>query len=142
MQVRPDNYEKLRLWLRHMVAPAMPDIEAGSEIDPVQVLDGIAKKAPAKARVGLALAVGDIVEMTNDWSSDRVALVDRELREAELPTLSEVRVTFNKAVNHVLRRGAITSDAEYYLVRNAAEMPSEHQPTLLALTEAYEVYEA
>jgi hypothetical protein len=137
MLVRPDNYEKLRQWLKHMVAQAMPEW-AGSEIDPVQVLDGFAKKAPAKARVGLALAVGDIVEMTNDWSSDRVALVDRELREAGLPDLSEVRVTFSKAVSRVLRRGSIRSEAEYYLVRNAAEIPSELQSTLLALTEAYE----
>lgn len=136
--MNPDNYEKLRLWLGHMVTQAMPDIEAGSEIDPVQVLDGIADKAPAKARLGLALAVGDIVEMTNDWSGDRVGLVDRELQEAELPTLSEVRVTFGKAVNRVLRRGSIKSDAEYYLVRNAAETPGEHQSKLLALAAAYE----
>jgi hypothetical protein len=135
MLVRAENYEQLRLWLRSMVALTMPDIEAGSEIDPVRVLDGFPK---AKAREGLTLAIGDIVEMTNGWSPSRIALIDRQLFEEGLPSLSEIQVVFSKTVTRVVRRGVIKSDAEYYLVRNAAELPSEHQPILLSLIEAYE----
>lgn len=135
MLVRAENYEQLRLWLRSMVALTMPDIETGSEIDPVRVLDGFPK---AKAREGLALAIGDIVEMTNGWSPSRIALIDRQLFEDGLPSLSEIQVVFSKTVTRVVRRGVIKSDAEYYLVRNAAEFPSEHQPILLSLIEAYE----
>lgn len=53
MLVNPENYEGLRLWLGRMVVLVMPDIEVGSDIDPVRVLDGFAKTAPAKARQDL-----------------------------------------------------------------------------------------
>ena len=138
MLVSPDNYDELKLWLGRMVVLAMPDIEVGSDIDPVRVLDGFAKKAPAKAREGLSLAIGDLVEMTSDWPSDRVIATDHQLLAAGLSTLSEVRALFSKTISRVVRRGSIRSDAEYHSVRNAAERPSEHQATLWSMIEAYE----
>lgn len=138
MLVTPNNYDELRLWLGRMVVLAMPDIEVGSDIDPVRVLDGFAKKSPAKARESLALAIGDLVEMTSDWPKDRVIATDHQLLATGLSTLSEVRALFSKTISRVLRRGSIRSDAEYYSVRNAAERPSEHQPMLWSMIEAYE----
>ena len=138
MLVSRDNYEELRLWLRRMAAAAMPDIEAGSEIDPVRVPDGFAKESPAKAREGLALAIGDLVEMTGDWSVERTIAIDHELQADGLPTLTWVRTLFNKNIKRVMRRGSIKSEAEYYSVRNAAERPSDHQSALWSLIEAYE----
>lgn len=138
MLVSRDNYDELRLWLGRMVTAAMPEIEAGSDIDPVRVLDGFAEKSPAKAREGLALAIGDLVEMTGDWSSDRLIATDHELQAVGLPTLTQVRTFFNKTIKLVMRRGSIKTEAEYHCVRNAAEKPSEHQPALWSLIEAYE----
>ncbi|WP_292107956.1 hypothetical protein [Brevundimonas sp.] len=134
MLVTAESYERLRLWLRSMVALTMPDIEADSEIDPVRVLDGFPK---AKAREGLALAIGDMVEMTNDWSPSRIAVIDRQLLEDGLPSLSEIQMLSGKAVARIIRRGTIKTDAEYYLARNVAELSSEHQEKLLALIEVY-----
>ena len=135
MLVRAENYEHLRLWLRHMVAVTLPDIRPGSEIDPVQVLDGFPK---AKARAGLGLAIGDFVEMTNHWLPDQIARIDQQLLEEGLPSLSEMQTVFSKAVTRVVRRGTIKSDAEFYLLRNAAELRGAHQSELWALIAAYE----
>lgn len=138
MLVSRYNYDELRLWLRRMVTAAMPDIEAGSDIDPVRVLDGFAKKSPAKAREALALAIGDLVEVTGDWAVERTIAIDHELQADGLPTLTQVRTLFNKNIRRLMRRGSIKSEAEYQSVRNAAERPSDHQPALWSLIEAYE----
>jgi hypothetical protein len=138
MLVSPDNYDELRLWFGRMVALAMPDVEVGSDIDPIRVVDGFANKAPAKARASLTLAIGDLVELTGDWPDDRVVSTDQEFLAAGLPTLSEVRALFSRTISRVVRRGSIRSDVEYHSVRNAAERPGEHQAMLWSLIEAYE----
>jgi len=79
-----------------------------------------------------------MVEMTNDWPRDRMADLDRRLRDAGLPTLSDIRARFGKALDRICRRGAIRNEDEFYLVRNAADLPGEHQATLWNLIEAYE----
>lgn len=52
--------------------------------------------------------------------------------------MSVVRAKFDKALGRILRRGVIKTDDEFYLVRNAAEAPSEHQTTLWTMIDAYE----
>lgn len=138
MLVTPDNYDELRLWLGRMVVLVVPDMEVGSAIDPVRALDCFAEKAPAKARAGLALAIGDLVELTGDWSADLVVTTDQEFLAAGLPTLSDVRALFSRAISRVVQRGSIRSDVEYHSVRNAAERPGEHQAMLWSMIEAYE----
>lgn len=138
MQIYPEEYEALRGWLSHMVRLAMPDVVPGSDIDPIVVLDRFARTSPAKARKGLSMAIGDIVEMTSDWPLDRIVEVDRQLSDAELPSLSAVRAKFSKALAKIVRKGVIANDTEFHLVRNAAEMTGDHQQVLLNLVEAYE----
>lgn len=84
------------------------------------------------------MAIGDIVEMTRNWPLDKIVEADRQLSAADLPSLSAVFAKFSKAVAKIVRKGAIANDAEFYLVRNAAEMTGEHQQVLLKLVEAYE----
>lgn len=138
MQVQPEEYEALRGWFSHMVRLAMPDVMPGSDFDPIVVLDRFAETSPAKARKGLSMAIGDIVEMTSNWPLDKVVEADRQLSAADLPSLSAVCAKFSKAVAKIVRKGAIANDAEFYLVRNVAEMTGEHQQVLLKLVEAYE----
>lgn len=138
MIVRAENYEQYRLWLASMVALTMPDVEAGSDVDPIRVLDETAETAPARAREGLGQAIGDVVEMTMNLSSDELTLIDQNLVAHGLPTLTELRLLFNKVVRRVMRRGSITSEAEYYLMRNAAEVCGDQQGRLLELVGEYE----
>ncbi|MNU25257.1 hypothetical protein D3C71_135960 [compost metagenome] len=121
-----------------MVRLAMPDVVPGSDIDPIVVLDRFAETSPAKARRGLSMAIGDIVEMTSNWPLDKIVEADRQLSAADLPSLSAVCAKFSKAVAKIVRKGVIANDAEFYLVRNATEMTGDHRQVLLNLAEAYE----
>ncbi|GEM_PF-2792442 len=138
MQVQPEEYEALRDWLSHMVRLMMPDVVPGSDIDPIVVLDRFAETSTAKARKGLSMAISDIVEMASNWPLDKIVEADRQLSEAELPSLSAVCAKFSKAVAKIVRKGVIANDAELYLVCNAAEMTGDNQQVLLNLVAAYE----
>ena len=82
------------------------------------------------------MAINDIVEMTSDWTTERVDTVDIALKQIGLPTLTEVRGRFSKLVQRAVRRGSIRDEVEYYAVRNAAEFGEAEQ--LWQLLSAYE----
>lgn len=108
------------------------------ETHPVAVLDGIAAKSPSKARSGLGMAIGDVLEYTIDWPASKLAACNQELSQAGLPTLSEVRARFSKLVQRVVRRGQIKTDEEFHALRNAVEQQGADTAGLLPLLEAYE----
>jgi hypothetical protein len=138
MPIAHSEYGRLRLWFIYMVPKVFPSDLLTSETDPVAVLDRMAAKAPAKARSGLELAIGDLVEFTCMWSANDVATCNRELSQKNLPTLSEMQARFSKLVQQVVRRGHIKSDEEFYALRNAVELRAEDAETLWPLLEAYE----
>ncbi|MBC6981374.1 hypothetical protein [Caulobacter sp. 17J80-11] len=138
MQVEAHEYERLRSWLGHVARQALPPSLMSPETDPVAALDRLAVNSPAKARKGLSMAINDLVELTTTWPDEQVAATDRLLLENGLPSLTEVRARFSKAVQRVLRRERIASEVEYYAVRNAAELPGERREQLWALLAGYE----
>lgn len=138
MQVDAHDYDRMRAWLAHVARQVLPAGLITPETNPVAVLDRLAAASVAKARSGLAMAVSDLVEMTTGWPDDQVEAMDRDLRDEGLPSLSEVRAQFSKAVHRAVRRGRIKDDTEYYTVRNAAELGGQSQEQLCALLAAYE----
>lgn len=137
MKVQPEEYGKMREWLALVSRRALPT-DLVQEAQPIAVLDKMAERSPAKAREGLAMAIGDLIEMTDGWSGRDVQAVDAALTEGGLPTLTEMRVRFSKAVGRVVRRGRINSEAEYHAVRNAAELSERSDGPLWRLLAAYE----
>jgi hypothetical protein len=122
MKVDAGEYEILRRWAAEMfelVFEPPPDLKP--EDHPISALDAMATGSPARARQGLAMMIGDEVEVTADFSPDEVARLDSHLAGLALPTLSEMRLRFMKAVRRIATRGAIRSDDEYFLIRNAVE---------------------
>jgi hypothetical protein len=107
---------------------------------PLATLDAIAARSPAKARDGLGMAIGDLIELTSGWADEQVSALNHKLGAADLPTLTEVRTRFSKAVQRVLRRGRIDTEAEYHAIRNAAEF--EQDNSLWQLIAAYEVHQS
>lgn len=99
----------------------------------------MALTSPAKARSGLGMAIGDLLELTNGWSTSDVEACNLELSRSGLPTLSEVRGRFCKLIQRVVRRGHIKSDVEFYAVRNAVEQQGANSGSLLRLLEDYEL---
>lgn len=138
MRIDPSEYAGLRAWLIHMVPKVFPSDLLTPKTHPIAVLDQLALKAPAKARSGLGMAIGDVVEFTSNWPASEVTECDRELSQLGLPTLSQVRATFSKLVRRVVRRGQIKSDDEFYAVRNAVEQQGEGSASLWSLLDSYE----
>jgi hypothetical protein len=138
MKIDAQNYEQMRAWFARLVRETIPVHLLTPENDPVQCLDQIAAKWPAKARSGLAMAIGDTIEATERWPRDRVAAIDNELALEGLPSLTAMRLQFSKAINRVVRRGSIKDEAEYYAVRNAAELAQDDQQPLWKLLSEYE----
>ena len=138
MRIDPSEYVQLRSWFDRMVPKVFASDLLTPDTHPVSVLDKMAVKTPAKARSGLGMAIGDIVEFTNEWSATDVIACDRELSQSGLPTLSEVRARFSKAVQRVVRRGHIKNDEEFYALRNAVEHQGADPTNLWPLLEAYE----
>ena len=138
MRIEPAEYERMRSWLAYMVPIVFSSDLLSPDTDPAAVLDRLASKSLAKARTGLAIAVGDIVEFASVWPAADVEKCNRELSEKGLPTLTEVQARFSKMVQRVVRRGRIKSDEEFYTLRNAVEQPGADTATLWSLLDAYE----
>jgi hypothetical protein len=124
MKISGEDYDRLRAWFAVVSREALGD-HITPATDPVAALDELASSSPSKARQGLSMAIGDLVELTSGWSADQIAAIDKRLSAEQLPTLSEIRAKFSRAVQRVLRRGQIESDVEYHAVRNAAELSSD-----------------
>jgi hypothetical protein len=121
-----------------MVPKVFPSDLLTPDTHPIAVLDRMAVKTPAKARSGLGVAIGDVVEFTSDWTTSDVTACNHELSQSGLPTLLEVRARFSKIVQRVVRRGHIKSEDEFYALRNAVEQQGADSASLWPLLEAYE----
>ena len=138
MKIDAQNYEEMRAWFARLVRETIPTQLLTAENDPVSCLDQLAAKSPAKARSGLAMAIGDTIEATEGWPRDRVVAIDSELLREGLPSLTAVRLHFSKVINRVVGRGSIKNDVEYYAVRNVAELAQDDQEPLRKLLSEYE----
>ena len=108
--------------LLEFVAAEKWGIASGSESDPVAGLAQIETKfGRAKALQGLRTAIGDVVEMFDNASAAEVARLDANLQGRGAMTLSQARALFSKKLEAIVRRGAIRTDGEYYIVRGAVE---------------------
>ena len=141
MAIKADEFETLRAWSAllmeqvRMIPPNLPP-----EFHPIAVLDAMVRSSPARARQGLAMMIGDLMELTVDFPQEEIARLDAIFGEAQLPTFSNIRVRFMKRIRSIVRRGIIRSEAEYHLVRNAVEGVNEdgEQDRLWAMLAAYE----
>jgi len=136
MKIDASSYPEMRAWFALVTPRIFPNLPA--DIDPVAVLERTEAISMARARKGLSLAIGDIIELTSRWSVSEMASIDAELTDAGLPTLSTIRLRFSKAVGSIIRRGRIQNEAEYYLVRNAADVDAERRELLFGLLDTWE----
>jgi hypothetical protein len=140
MNITPDEYSELRAWLAHFIERAMPGVSSlGADVSPIALLDRLAATSPAKARQGLAMAINDSVETSAEWPQSEVESFDRDMRDAGLFTLSEMRLRFSAQVKRVVRRGSIRTEVEFYAIRNAVDIvPEQDKPGLWRLIDDYQ----
>jgi hypothetical protein len=141
MKIDARDYEQAKAWFAHLLPRVFPPELIAPETNPLSHLEQIEIGSPGRARQGLAMAIGDTIEMTEGWTLERVAETDKLLARDGLPTLTDMRIRFSKALRRVLSRGTIKNDVEYYALRNAAELAQDGGEELWALLSAYKAQE-
>jgi hypothetical protein len=81
---------------------------------------------------GLRQAAGDMVEWAVDLSPEMVERLDRRLRTAQLPTLTQMRNSQYRKVHRILAAGALRGEGEYQLLNG---MLSDTESTVLSEAE-------
>lgn len=88
-----------------------------AEHHPVAVLNSMEKVSHSRARLGLGMAIGDILEESWRFSPARVAEIDAKFRSKGIIQISELRRRFSQKFQGILKRGKIRNEIEYYLVQ-------------------------
>jgi hypothetical protein len=138
MKVTAENYELMRRWFAIVLEVEFQGKDLPAEHHPINVLDAMACRTPARARKGLGMAIGDLIESAEGWQADTVAALDRKLAGLGLRTLSSMRLEFGGRISAIVKRGRIRNEAEYYLARNAAEMAGMPEDEIWNILSAYE----
>jgi hypothetical protein len=132
------EYERMKRLLGIFFTDALGQ-PAGSPANPLNALATIQEKQPAAASKGLAMAINDIVEMSEGQTPDYVRTLDAHLTTQGAMTLSEARARFSKKLKVMLRRGTLRDETEYYLARNAVDWAmAEDAARLQAMIGAFE----
>lgn len=139
-----EQYERLKRFMGLYSDWYMSIPNSSPSSHPLVVLEGWEKTAPAKAKKGLLMAVNDIVEMSSNWSPDQISEADRRFIASGAPSLSEIRKTYSRKYQRIMKRGFIKSIEEYYMVKGIVDGgvgepdPSERE-NLFAMLRSYEM---
>lgn len=128
MKIAAEDYAGLKaFWVAMLptVLPKIPDMPP--EIHPVAVLERFEKTSAVKARIGLGMAIGDLIEQTADFTSEQMAAVDANLASRQIVTLTEVRARFARNIRRIMQRGIVKNEREYHALRNVADAMPEGQ---------------
>ena len=140
MQINAADYPSLKAFFAWAFEHLMPSASGiPPEAHPMAVLEGFEVRSIAIARKGLAMAIGDIIELTESLSPARVTAVDSALRAEGIITLTDVRARFWTRVRRIMERGALRGETDYYALRNVVETLSGDEQTVgWGLLAAYE----
>jgi len=140
MRVTADDYEPLKAFFMWIQEPLFgPLTHLAPELRPTAQLESTEAQSKVRARQGLGMAIGDIVEMTDRISPEELAAIDAGLSAAGLWTLTMVRARFGRAVRGILKRGMVRDEPEYYALRSAVgAMPEAERDEAWRLLGAFE----
>lgn len=138
------DYEALKLFVVHFADWYIPADKKSQkpEHQPLVFLKNLEQKSMSNAKKGVQMAIDDFVEMTSEWSAERVIAADAKFAASGIVTLTEIRRNYSKTFARILKRGVVRTETEYYLLRgvldgSALEVGSERQQ-LEGLLAAYE----
>ena len=127
MKIAADDYHLMKQFFaaisQHI--PAHRDLPA--ELDPMVHLERMEATSKSKARAGLGMAIGDLMEELAHLPLEQVRAIDASLVAAGSISLTTVRARFSGAVRAIMARGSVRSEREYYALRNAVEGMADEQ---------------
>ena len=90
------DYARLKRSFEYLVDHYAPVALVTPDMHPVKILERWEASHMSRARRGLAVAVADIVEATQDFCRERVLEIDRDLQKRDAYTLSFLRERFTR----------------------------------------------
>jgi hypothetical protein len=114
-----EEYDRLKQFLAYFVDSGgfgLPE-NLTPDTHPAHVLSKMERLHPNRANEGLRLAINDCLAVISNWSSDDVRAFDSELRNRGIIGLFELQRGHSKKYKAILKRGAIKSVTEYYMLR-------------------------
>jgi hypothetical protein len=130
MKIAAGDYAPMKAffgWIWENAIPMPASLKAAN--DPIAALNRTEQLSPAKARLGLGDAIGDVMEWLAGIEPAEVRRIDEELVEAGLPTLSQVRLRFWRRVHATMKRGRVRSECDYHALRNVVDAMPETDAT-------------
>ena len=141
-KLRPAEYVELKGFLQAFTERFFPS-DLAAELRPLELLAALETISPARASLGLRMAVNDCIEMSSHWTPAKVAALDSDLKANNLLTLSEVRRRYSSAYAALRKRGRIRNEVEYYLARGiladqSLYLEAEERSELSLMVASYE----
>jgi hypothetical protein len=144
LKISAEDYASYKDFLSYFIETLWAEMLKHPDNDPVKVQAQFEAKSPAKARMGLAVAIGDCLEYSESLPPKQVMLADEHLSRNGLPTISYLRARHRSGVDAILKRGKIRNEREYRAVRNVVELIGykDEQHKLWKLLDEFENHQA
>ncbi len=120
-KISNEDYQELKRFMGQFYDWYMAPPDARPEAHPLHVAETIERKSLSNAKRGVLMAVNDIAEDTSAWHPEQVAGADARFASLGMLSLSEIRRRYSRTHLQVLKRGAIRSETEYYLVKGVVD---------------------
>ncbi|WP_157778426.1 hypothetical protein [Massilia violaceinigra] len=121
IKISAESYAEFKECVAVLFPLVMPQINLPIEKHPLSVLSAMEVSSPANARAGLAMALNDLIQGSFLISSDQIKEIDTLLASKGLFTLTKLRYLYSDKIQKIVRRGIISNDVEYYLLKNIVD---------------------
>jgi hypothetical protein len=136
------SYASLKAFLivfsnRFLNASVVPE-----ELRPEAFLNKLEKTSPKAAEKSLRLALQDCMSLASSWSREQLKQVDRDFERAGVVTITALLPVFSKEYSKILKRGRISSDIEYFLLKGLYDDGVVPQDAIERVSKLLETYES
>src|SRR5262245_37645810 len=142
-KVSEQEYDELRAFFVAWFEDFPPAASLPAWGHPVAMLKVTEASSRSRARLGLGMAIKDILEESWSFPPTKVADLDAKFSARNILPLSELRRRYSRQFRGILKRGKIRTETEYYLVQGilasfTAEATETERELLTKLSVAYE----
>lgn len=136
------SYDELKQFLAFYTERYLNIETVPLEKRPIASLDELEKTRPKAAAAGLRQAINDCIEMSLHFNNSDIEILDNDLRELGIVTISTLRRLYSKTYKRILSRGKIKNDTELHFIKNVLNDPTpKASDEIEKLEEMIAVYE-
>lgn len=119
IQINDTNYsyykQILEIIQTHLAKLYPPEILQNA--NPLQILNNWEQKSKTIARRAVKIGLQDLISQIKDFPPDLKEAIDKDLAKNNLPALAQLQDVNGKVIARVIKRGAIKTLEEFYIVK-------------------------